>query len=506
MAASAQLGPMGIANEIAASTARAAAARQAASAAGIDLAWPSEVVVVRGEDRADLICSIDALLLQISRQPNLRLVDVAFTLNKALLPEGARLAIVATDLSDLARRLALAKESLADPNTKRLRDPSGAYFETEPLSKRGDVALLFPGEGTQYLGMLDDLPAHYPEVSERLALFDGYVGPDGEDHDSVSRFFAPPASFSENRKSHLERRLRQLDNALFAVLAADWAVLSFLQELQLNVAAVAGHSAGELAALVAAGSIDVSTHNQSIIEGMRALGDAEDHSQPAEATLLATSASRETLEKAIGGIAGAIATGPDQNIFVAMDNCPHQSVVVGLSAPVEKLEAALKRDRVVCERLPFSRPYHTPLFAPFMGPLTEMFDTVDFLSPQTRIYSCTTGRPFPNDAEAIRQGAMSHWTSPVEFRRMIQNMHADGVRIFIEAGPRGVLSAFVQDILRGQEFVALPVDLPRRSALTQINHLLAQLAVHQAQFNFDLLYRRRVEQVELGETKPGSLA
>jgi len=480
-------------------TARAGTDREMHSVVETDRLWPSEVVVLRGETRADLLRAIDGLLAQITNRPQLRLADVGAALNRGLLPGGSRLAIVATDLTDLARRLTSAKESLADPATKRLRDPSGAYFETDPLALRGDVALLFPGEGTQYLGMLADLPTHFPDVMESLGLFDGYVGPDGDEQQSVSRFFANPATFAPERREHLEQRLRQLDNAMFAVLCADWAIGNLLEELQLNVTAIAGHSAGELAALAAAGAVDISTQNQTVVQGMRALGHAEEHAQRADATLLATSASRETLERLLNGIPGVIVSGPDQNVFIAMDNCPHQSVVVGLPEPVEKLEAVLKSERVVCERLPFNRPYHTPLFDPFMGPLTEMFSTVEFLSPKRKIYSCTTGRPFPNEPEAIRRVAMSHWKSPVEFRQLIQNMHADGVRIFIEAGPRGVLSAFVQDILRGKEFIALPADLPRRSALTQLNHLIAHLAAHHAQFRFDLLYRRNIQQLDLGQ-------
>ena len=57
-------------------------------------------------------------------------------------------------------------------------------------------------------------------------------------------------------------------------------------------------------------------------------------------------------------------------------------------------------------------------------------------------------------------------------------MHADGVRLFVECGPRGNLSAFVEDILRGKPFAAIPANLPRKSGPTQINHMVAQLVAH----------------------------
>src|SRR5207248_89866 len=95
------------------------------------------------------------------------------------------------------------------------------------------------------------------------------------------------------------------------------------------------------------------------------------------------------------------------------------------------------------------------------------------------------------DPDAIRRLTVEHWASPVEFTQLIRNLHADGVRLFVESGPRGNLSAFVEDILRGRPFAALPADVPRRSGLTQLNHLAGQLAAHHVPLKLDHLYSRR---------------
>src|SRR5262249_26254025 len=118
--------------------------------------------------------------------------------------------------------------------------------------------------------------------------------------------------------------------------------------------------------------------------------------------------------------------------------------------------------------------------------------------PHTPIYSCSTGARFPDDPAAIRQLAVNHWVSPVEFSRMIESMYADGVRLFVEAGPRGNLSAFTEDILRGRPFAAIPANLPRKSGPTQMNHLIAQLAAHHVPMNLELLNEAR--------SSPGSAA
>ena len=87
---------------------------------------------------------------------------------------------------------------------------------------------------------------------------------------------------------------------------------------------------------------------------------------------------------------------------------------------------------------------------------------------------------------------------------MIETMYADGVRLFVEAGPRGNLSAFVEDILRGKPFAAIPANVPRKSGPTQINHLVAQLVAHHVPVNLGHLYAGRIPLVA-GPSRPHHL-
>jgi len=460
--------------------------------------WPSELVVIGAADRAGLVPQLDQLVASLTQHPNARLADIGHTQSARLETGGVRLAVVASSLSELTKKLGSARDQLTLADCDRISDPSGIYFESNPLLPTHKLALLFPGEGSQYLGMLGDLVPHFPEVRESLAEVDLAVGPDGDDLHSVTRFFTPLAELNDERRQQLERRLRQIDWAMFSVLAANHAVGRMIQGIGLEPDAVAGHSAGELSALVAAGSLVVRSDLPQIIDALRAQGAEEQHAENPEAILLATAASRETLEALIAAaVPEAAARGAQQTVFVAMDNCPHQAVVVGLTEPMLRVEAALKARRIYCDRLPFSRPYHTPLFEPYMGHWRKTFENVTFRPPTRQLYSCTTTRLFPNEPKAMRDLALSHWHSPVEFRRMIEQMHQSGVRLFVEAGPRGILSSFVQDILRGRPCLALPADMSRRSAITQWNHLVAQLAVHRVAIDLGFLYRHR--QVELLE-------
>ena len=78
-----------------------------------------------------------------------------------------RLAIVAKSVSDLAEKLQRAAERLADTDCRQIRDVQGIYFFENPLAETGKLAMLFPGEGAPYLGMIGDLPGRFPEVAKR---------------------------------------------------------------------------------------------------------------------------------------------------------------------------------------------------------------------------------------------------------------------------------------------------------------------------------------------------
>ena len=95
---------------------------------------------------------------------------------------------------------------------------------------------------------------------------------------------------------------------------------------------------------------------------------------------------------------------------------------------------------------------------PYVDHLRQIFEEAQILPARVPIYSCTTAAPYPDDPDEIRKLMVDHWLMPVEFRKTIETLYEDGVRIFVEVGPRGNLSAFVEDILRGKRFCAVPAN------------------------------------------------
>jgi malonyl CoA-acyl carrier protein transacylase len=453
------------------------------SSSAASIRWDTEAFVLRGDDRPELRQRVQSLADFLARTPDVELKDLAFTLNANLVGGGSRLAVLAESVEELQSRLGRAAERLADPRCRHIKDSRGIYFFEEPLQPQGKLAILFPGEGSQYVNMLADLLPHFPEVRDHFARCDVLSQRNGGGPEPISRRIFMPEPRSDAEWAQAEKELWRLGNAVSSILISEWALYLLLRELGLQPDMVGGHSAGEFSALLAAGCVEPDDFFiEQLFALSRVLQGQEDDGSLAEVSLLAVAAGRGAVEELLSSEAGVV---------VAMDNCPHQTVVACSPAAAAAAQERFSASGIVCERLPFRRPYHTPLFESFLGPIEAMYERLHVRPPRLALYSCTTGRLFPTDAAAIRRLAVSHWASPVEFIRLAQAMHADGARLFVECGPRGNLTSFLQDILRGQSFEAVAVNSLRRSGLTQLNHLAALLAAHHVPLRFEHLYCRR---------------
>jgi acyl transferase domain-containing protein len=169
------------------------------------------------------------------------------------------------------------------------------------------------------------------------------------------------------------------------------------------------------------------------------------------------------------------------------------------------LEEGLQKEGLLYERLLFDRPYHTPLFEPYARTLRSTLEQWIVRPPATPLYSCTSTTVYPSNLPQAHQLAFDHWIRPVEFRRTIEKMWEDGFRLFVESGPRGNLTAFIEDVLVDRPFAAIAANGSRRTGLLQLHHLIAQLAAHGVALTLEPLYeRRRLTRIDWSDHKPAA--
>jgi acyl transferase domain-containing protein len=441
--------------------------------------WDAECFIVSAESDQRLPAAIASVRDTLGRLPaDTPLRNIAFTLNCEKPLGAARLSLVAGNRQELIDKLNRASAKLEDSRTKRVRDVEGIYFTKEPLGGSGRLALMFPGEGAQYAGMLSDLCIHFPEVRHWFDFMNEAFASRGYRlSDSV---FPPPGVAAE-------ARLFSMDVGAEAVFCGNQAIHALLTHLGIQPDAVVGHSTGEHSALLASGIVRADT-KAALLHHVRGVNRVFEELQN-------TAAIQTGVLLAVAGVAPSILESLVRDsagsLFIALDNCPNQAVLFGSEESIRKAREALASTLAICQELPFGRAYHTPLFSEFATRLREHFETVTIAAPKIATYSCVNTEQFPADPKQIRELASVQWSSAVRFRETVEHMHRDGIRMFVEAGPRSGLTGFVGDILRRKQHCAVPANVQHRTGIHQLQHLVAELVAHHAPVNLSRLYERR---------------
>jgi malonyl CoA-acyl carrier protein transacylase/phosphopantetheinyl transferase len=439
----------------------------------------SELFTISAPSRGDLSSEASRLRQAVASRPGIKPLDLAFTLNTAPAGGPHRLAIVASTVEELGRKLDHAIKALGDAAVRRIRERSGIYWFDGRLAPEGKVAFVFPGEGSQYPGMLAGLCMEFPAAR---ACFD-----------RIDRVFSDhergylPSQFIFPREAGEEDRLWQMDGAVEAVFTANAAIHAVLTGLGVRPEMIVGHSTGDYSALMASGCVPVSDE-ESLLRLMLDLNGLYQR-------LEKEGAIPEALLVAVGSVEpGAARTLVERSggaIQLAMDNCPHQFVLAGSEESLGPVMEKLRGDGAILEKLPFSRAYHTPGFEPVCRHLMQFYGRLPVRAPEVTTWSAATAAPLPADPDAIRRISVAQWAQPVRFCETIEAMYEAGARIFIEAGPRGNLTNFITDILRKRPHLALPADVRQRRGIDQLLHLLGMLCAHGLPADLAPLYARR---------------
>jgi acyl transferase domain-containing protein len=428
--------------------------------------------VLTGTTRTDLLRRLDDVRQQLDGETSRHRILLADGLDA---PSGFRLALVATDIADLKKRVRFATDRLVAKGKRSIHAAEGVYYAEPETRTNGKLAILLPGEGSQYVGMLSELVHEFGEVRDVVAEMEGACARDGGV--SLRSLVAPDAALAAEAKQAVEKRLWEMEGAVLSVLTADLAFYRLLAGLGLRADAVLGHSTGEFAALMIAGAVAPDGPQRSAFIKEFAAIPASVDAEIRRVSLFAVAASAAEAIEAVTDLA------PD--VQLGMDNCPHQSVIVAVEPAAAKVAERLQTRGLLFERLRFDRPYHTPLFQPYDRHLRAFLERWISALPSIETYNCTSAAPFPRDLHAVRQLATEHWSRPVRFRETIERMYADGIRVFVEAGARGNLTGFVGDILRGRTHLAMAANVSHRSARLQLCHLVAALVAHQIPISVD---------------------
>jgi acyl transferase domain-containing protein/NAD(P)H-dependent flavin oxidoreductase YrpB (nitropropane dioxygenase family) len=419
--------------------------------------WPAELFLFRGADRSSALARAEKLADALSDHER-PLSELARATGEG---EGAvQVAIVARGRDDLAKKLAMAREGKAHS--------SGVFFAAgEPAGK---LAFLFPGQGSQRVGMLGDVFIAFPELQGLLERGTRW-------RDTIF----PPAAWDADEEAAQQAALTDTRVAQPALGIAGLAMAQLLARFGVRPDMLAGHSYGELVALCVAGALPESALLElSELRGRRILescAEADD-----AGTMAAVSADTATTLSKLAGIEGVV---------VANENSPEQSVISGPKRAVEQAVERLLDASIAAKSIPVACAFHSPLVQGACDTFAADLARVDVAPLAREVYSNTTAERYPASPDAIRARLADHIGKPVRFAAEIEAMYAAGARIFVEAGPGRVLTGLVGRILGKRPHVAIACDRPGDDGVTQFLLALGQLAVAGVTVDADALYAGR---------------
>ena len=275
----------------------------------------------------------------------------------------------------------------------------------------------FPGQGAQFSGMGKDL---YEMNAEAKALFDKA--------NEILGFNITEIMFSGTADELKQTKVTEPAVFLHSVILA--------KVMNIQPAAVAGHSLGEFSALVAAGALSFEDGLRLVAKRAMAMQKCCESQPGGMAAIL--NLDDAVVEQVCAEIDGVV--------VAANYNCPGQLVISGADEAVNEACAKLKEAGAKrALRLPVGGAFHSPLMEAARAELEQAITEVEFNTPVCPIYQNVDANP-QTDPEIIKANLIAQLTAPVRWTQIAKNMIADGVEAFTELGPGNVLQGLIKKV------------------------------------------------------------
>jgi epothilone polyketide synthase E len=388
----------------------------------------AELMVLSAKSAAALDAQAKRLRDHLDAHPTQGLHDVAFSLATTRSPMDHRLAMVATSREALRAALASAAEGQTPPGAVRGRVSTGGASK---------VVLVFPGQGSQWLGMGRQLSSEEPVF--RAAL------------EACDRAIEAEAGFSllsELAASELTSQLGRIDVVQPVLFAMEVALAALWRSWGVEPDAVVGHSMGEVAAAHVAGALSLEDAVAIICRRSRLLRRISGQGEMAVVELSFSEA-------------GAALAGYEDRLSVAVSNSPRSTVISGEPPALSEVLASLEAKGVFCRWVKVDVASHSPQVDPLRGDLVAALAGIQPKAAAVPMRSTVTGSVVTGPELGAGYWA-DNLRQPVRFAQTIRALREEGHGLFVEMSPHPILMTSMEEICEALERSGVVVGSLRR--------------------------------------------
>ena len=428
----------------------------------------TELVVIRAANDECLAAEIARVAAFLARAPSVSLADVACTCAKMVGPSA--ISVIAEDVASLHARLVSAHSRII-AGAQRIRDKSGTYYFREHLlgADAGKLAFVYPGVPSFYPDMMRDLAIEQPEC--RAAFDELEEALAGDSEFTPSSFIFPPAPYYRHDADIF--RSGAYAQALVSTYAACSAMTRMLSIAGISPDGVVGFAGGDLAAMMCSGAAGLPSRQDRvriISDIYRIVYKAVNHGGLMKVVVFSAISRRP------GEAESVVAAFPQGEIALAVDFSPRQKTYIVSEDRAQEVLDAFAAAGVRTVVLALDRPFNTPLCSDLVPAVRKFADRWMKRESICDVYSCASAERLPRGVRHARKDTAKRWARTVRFEETVRKMYEDGYRVFLEVGPRGLMTAAVSDTLRDMQHAAIPLNSIHRSGSLQMRHALGQLA------------------------------